>query len=177
LFVKIKMNLVEKINQNTELLFASFLGLSNEQLIQKPNNKTWSVIENTEHIFLVDVGVSKVLTTNHQPKEKGQNKTELYGDSRLETLLVNRSFKVTAPTFVSPQNRFSSAHDAEKSIRIIIDKIIWYIGNNDIASETITIKHAALGEMTKTDWVHFLIHHTYRHILQIEEAKKDLGFV
>jgi uncharacterized damage-inducible protein DinB len=168
------LTLIEKLKANTEKLLLSFSELDQNDLHYKTEPTSWTVMECIEHIFLVDVGVSKVLTTNAEGKKSSNTQKELFSDERLSSLLVNRSYKVPAPEFVSPKNRFSTADEAQKSIRIIIEKIEFHLKQNDIESETITIRHAALGEMTKTDWVHFLIHHTNRHILQIEEIKQKL---
>ena len=168
------MTLQEKLKLNTDTLLNSFKTLTNEQIQFKPADTVWSISEIIEHIFLVDVGVAKVLTL---PPEKGNtenNRTELFSDQKLNTLLVNRSFKVPAPDFVSPKGRFANADDAAKNINIIIDKIIHHLDTNKIEEETHTIKHQVLGEMTKTDWVHFLIHHTNRHLMQLEEVKKSI---
>ena len=38
-------------------------------------------------------------------------------------------------------------------------------------TDGVTEKHYYFGEMTKPDWVHFLLQHTDRHIAQLEELK------
>ncbi|MBL7884376.1 MAG: hypothetical protein JNL69_09930, partial [Bacteroidia bacterium] len=53
-------------------------------------------------------------------------------------------------------------------------KIISHIKLNAIENEKQTIQHPRLGEMTKLDWVHFLMAHTKRHVLQIEEIKQKV---
>ena len=58
-----------------------------------------------------------------------------------------------------------------KPYSTLIDKIVGHINSNTIEQETITLKHPILGEMTKVDWIHFMIAHTNRHLVQIEEVK------
>lgn len=169
------MTLIEKVNRNTTALFESISELNDEKANAKTDAKSWSVIECLEHIFLVDVGISKTLTMEAS-SEITNEKTELFGESKLNYLLVDKrdDFKVPAPDFVSPVGRFKTLSEAKKSIEIIIDKILAHIKTNAIENEKQTIKHPRLGEMTKLDWIHFLIAHTQRHIKQIEEIKKNV---
>ena len=172
------MNLQEKIQNNKEELLRSFSSLLKAELAFKPSEKNWSILECVEHIFLIKEAVLKVISTP-APIEKTENtKTELFGEQKLNMLLItNRAFKVPAPDFVCPQGRFSHSTDAVQHINIVIDKIIQHINTNAIEKETHTLKHPVLGPMTKTDWIHFMIAHTNRHILQMEELKKLPGFI
>lgn len=169
------MSLQEKIQNNTTELLKSFNALNQAELVFKPSEKAWSVLECVEHIFLISEAVLKVISTP-APVEKTENsKTELFGEEKLNMLLItNRAFKVPAPDFVSPKGRFADSKDATQSINITIEKIIQHINTNVIEQETQTLKHPVLGAMTKTDWIHFMIAHTNRHILQIEGLQKTI---
>lgn len=171
------MTLQEKIQANTLELFNSFKSLNETQLKFKPAENSWSVLECAEHINLIDEAVFKVLTTP-LPADKTENtKTELFSEEKLTMLLVtNRAFKVPAPDYVMPKGRFNSNTEAKQNVTATIDKIIDLITAHPITHETHTMKHPVLGQMTKTDWVHFLISHTSRHILQIEGIKQKSDF-
>lgn len=167
------MSLQEKIKANTLLLLASINDVSEQNATFKSSPDSWSILECLEHIFLVDVGVSKTLTVGSN-QEISNDKTELIGADKLNHILVNKrkEFKVPAPDFVSPSGRFKSLAEAKQSLEIILDKIQTHLKEQDVTKETQTVKHPRLGEMTKTDWIHFLIAHTSRHIEQMEEVKK-----
>jgi|ERR1019366_9112855 uncharacterized damage-inducible protein DinB len=166
------MILQEKIQDNTLVLFNSFNNLSQADVELKPSENVWSILEVLEHIFLINNAVLKVLTTL-PPAEKTENMlSELFGEQKINKLLViNRSFKVAAPDFSNPKGSFKTTTDAKQNINSINDKIVNHINTNKIEQETHTIKHPILGEMTKVDWIHFMVSHTNRHILQIEEVK------
>ena len=168
-----RTNLQEKIQANTQEFFYSFNTLSEASVGFKPSENVWSILECVEHIYLIAEAVSKVIATPPQTEKTENNQTELFGEQKLNKLLViNRSFKVPAPDWVAPKGRFANITEATQNITIIIDKIVNHIEVNTIEQETQTIKHPVLGVMTKVDWVHFMIAHTNRHILQIEEVKK-----
>ena len=166
------MTLQEKLKANTVSLFNSFTTLTPAQVEFKPSSTSWSVLECVEHIFLVDEAISKSISK--VATEKIENdKTELLGEGKINHVLVNkREQKVQSPAFAVPMGRFKTIEEAKQNINATIDKIIHHIDTNKIEEETLTIKHPRLGEMTKMDWIHFLIHHTNRHILQIEDVKK-----
>ncbi len=168
------MSLQEKIHANTLYLLKSFHTLSQEEVELKSSKDSWSILEILEHIFLINKAVLKVLATP-PPTEKTENTlNELVGEQKINKLLIiNRSFKVTAPDFSNPKSNFTTTTDASEKINSIIDKIVNHIDINKIEEETHTIKHPMLGEMTKVDWIHFMIAHTNRHILQIGEVKEQ----
>ena len=167
------MTLQEKLQANTSALFNSIDSIAQSQAQFKPSSTSWSILECVEHVFLVNVSVSKNITIL-APEKIENDKTELFGEGKLNHLLVNKrdAFKVIAPEFASPKGKFITIEDAKQNITSIINEITNYILTHPIEQETHSIKHFRLGEMTKVDWIHFLISHTNRHILQIEEVKK-----
>jgi uncharacterized damage-inducible protein DinB len=169
------MTLQEKIKANTVGLLNSLNGLTDAQANVKPESTVWSVLECLEHVFLVDVGISKALLVE-TTENNTNDKSELIGYDKLNHILVNKrkDFKVPAPDFVSPTGRFNTIEQGKQSVNIVIDKILLHLNQHDISTETHTIKHPRLGEMTKLDWIYFLITHTNRHIEQMEELKKLL---
>lgn len=172
-----KINLQEKTLNNTLLIVKSLNEQSKAQAEFKPSEKDWSILECAEHIFLVNKNVSKIIATP-PPTEKSENiKTELFSEQKLNILLVsNRAFKVAAPDYVIPNGHFMNVSDAVQNINSIIDKIIFFLNTNDIELEAQLIKHPLLDVMTKVDWIHFMLVHTNRHMLQIEELKANINF-
>lgn len=168
------MTLEEKLRANTINLFKSLDSLTQVQAEIKISPDSWSVLECAEHIFLVDKAVSRNISTP-APENKENDKAELFGEGKLNHLLVTkREFKVIAPEYATPTGRFKTIEEIKKNINAIIDQIIDHISTHNIEQETHTIKHPRLGEMTKVDWLHFLISHTNRHIMQIEEVKRSV---
>lgn len=166
------MDLSTKIEQNLQALYHSYTELKEEQLHYKSAEKVWSILECLEHIYLIDKAVLAVLTTTESKYKTENGQTELFGEEKIRKLLVQgRAFKVPAPDYVQPKGEFTSNALAKQSTDAVIESITQHIATNNIEQETYTFKHPILGPMTKTDWVHFMIAHTERHILQIEELK------
>lgn len=169
------MTLQEKVKANTIGLLNSFTPLTQTQIEFKPVENKWSILECVEHIFLIDTAISKIMNTP-APEKIENTKPELYGAEKLNHMLVAKrdEFKVPSPDPFIPKGIIKTTEDAATNINSITAKIIAHLDTNDISKELHTMKHTRLGEMTKVDWIHFLIAHTNRHIVQIEEAKKLL---
>jgi uncharacterized damage-inducible protein DinB len=168
------MNLQEKLKENTTVLINSFSTLNQAAIEFKPAENVWSVLECVEHIFLIDRAVAKGIATP-PPAEKAENtKTELFGEGKLNHLLVTKriEYKAVAPDFSIPKGRFKTSTEAIEAINNVMNETIDFLNRNDVTQDTHTTVHMRLGDMTKTDWIHFLIAHTNRHIVQIEETKK-----
>ncbi len=167
------MSLQKKVQENTSALIASFSGLNQTEAEFKPSENVWSVLECVEHIFLIDNAVVKIIGIPPPAETMENDKTELFSAEKLHHILVTKREmqKVPAPDSMVPKGILKTKLEAEQSINSVSSKISSLLDANDITKETHTIKHPRLGEMTKLDWVHFMIAHTNRHILQIEELK------
>lgn len=144
-----------------------------EELHYKASTDSWSILECVEHICLVNGNVSKILQT--PPPSSHENKlSEIHSEGKINHLLVTkRDTKRSAPSFVVPKGIFKTATEAKQVIENDTKRILATLETVDISKETHTVPHPALGEMTKTDWVHFLISHTKRHLFQIEDIKMN----
>ncbi|MEO6902067.1 MAG: DinB family protein [Bacteroidia bacterium] len=167
------MTLQNKIEINATHFLDSFLLLTEEQLHHKPSLNAWSILECAEHVYLANCSVSKIICTPSLPEKVENQSVELFGEGKLNHLLVNKRavLKIPAPDYVVPKGIFKTGHDLKKQFNDVINNIITQLDKTDLTKDTQTIKHFRLGEMTKTDWVNFMIAHTNRHLLQIEEIK------
>ncbi len=171
------MSLTDKIKANTAALHHSYNVLNDGQLHFKSAENCWSILECLEHIYLIDKAVLGALTASSNENMPGNEKTELFGEEKLNKLLVNgRAFKVPAPDYVKPKGQFTTLSEAAQHIDTITNKVIEYIASNPVEQETQTFKHPVLGQMTRTDWIHFLVSHTQRHIHQIEDLRANSNF-
>jgi uncharacterized damage-inducible protein DinB len=167
------MTLQNKVKINAKLFLDSFLLLKEEQLHIKPALTTWSILECAEHVHLVNCNVSKIISTPSILNTVQKQPTELFGEGKLNHLLVNKrtALKIPAPDFIVPKGIFKNIQEATQQYNLVINDIINQLDKTDITNDTQTITHFRLGEMTKTDWLYFMIAHTNRHLLQIDELK------
>ncbi|TND08987.1 MAG: hypothetical protein FD123_1841 [Bacteroidetes bacterium] len=126
----------------------------------------WTVLEQLEHIFIVEKGVRNALLA--PGKENAQEKTELYGDALLGKKMRGTG-KWMAPDMVKPKGRFTDLPTVKKAIIEQRAFIRQKLENNEIVFDSTTFPHPIIGEMTRADWFYFMVHHTERHMRQVEE--------
>ncbi len=161
----------EKIKVTIDKLIDQITPLDQQELEYKPSLGSWNILECVEHIHLVNAGIVTVLQ-KPAPESNENMVSELFGEGKLNHLLVTkREAKHVAPERVSPKGIFKDREEAEKAIHKDIHVILHLLNTKDFSQETFIIHHPRLGNMTKTDWLYFLIAHTERHIFQIEEIK------
>lgn len=140
--------------------------LDDHQLHFKPNGDRWSVLEIIEHIVYVDTGLSRLLTMNEGEPETQKQYVTTKG---FELVATNRKMKVSAPERLRPTGQFKSAEVALEQLMAVRQKITNGLNDGSIDFSVASRPHGVLGPMTKTDWVHFIVYHAKRHILQMEE--------
>jgi uncharacterized damage-inducible protein DinB len=165
---------LDNLQKSATLIDTLLDKVSEEQAAQKPNEKTWSMLECLEHIFIVEAGIIKTLRTENPPSADSTNTPEsVINRDMVSNLLQNRTTKIDAPDFTAPKGRFKSLEEAKMAFlnkRTELTTIIKTANLND----GFIAKHPRLGDMTKSDWVHFLIQHTDRHVEQLAEIKQQI---
>ena len=166
------MSLQEKIKATIDKLIAFIDQSPLEELLYKPSVESWNILECAEHIHLANAGIERILQTP-APETNENMLSELFGEGKLNHLLVTkRTVKQPAPDNVVPAGIFTTGEKAKRAIQKDIHAILHLLDTKDFSQETFIIHHFRLGNMTKTDWIYFLIAHTERHLFQIAEIKQ-----
>ncbi len=158
--------------ETAEKLLASIANLSETQANFKATENIWSVLECLEHIFIVEAGIIKTLRIEGQSNEGAES---VVNREKVEGFLQNRGFKIEAPDFTAPQGRFKSLDELKAAFLTKRQELNKLMTTTNLLDGVI-VKHPKLGDMTKYDWVHFLIQHTNRHIEQVIEIKSHANF-
>jgi uncharacterized damage-inducible protein DinB len=158
--------------ESAEKLLASIANLSENQVHFKAAENIWSVLECLEHIFVVEAGIIKTLRIESQSNEGAES---VVNRGKVEEFLQNRGFKIDAPDFTAPKGRFKSLEELKAAFLTKRQELNMLMTTTNLL-DGVLVKHPKLGDMTKTDWVHFLIQHTNRHIEQVVEIKSHANF-
>ena len=159
------------LDDNTQELLKIVMACSPEKLAyHKPN--TWSILQILEHITIADTIVFFLL---REPSEATSDSGEIYGNEKLKKIVVDfrTRKKVEAPVSLQPQGKFTEISAFEKTFLRGRNLLKHDLASGKIKVSNSTHKHPYLGEMTISDWLNFILHHTQRHMEQIKENLLD----
>jgi hypothetical protein len=160
---------LKRLDAHTHSTLRFVEGIPNDYLSIKFDNK-WGILEILEHIYLTE---KLVLFIVSRATENSSNEAELVGDKKLERVILGlRNKKIDAPDRLKPRGELKNIDEFKD----------WFLSNrtslkDGIVSGKIVIdnriqKHPVFGDMTITDWLNFILHHTQRHLEQINDIQK-----
>lgn len=167
---------IEEIKSTEQKLLTAIKGLSEEQSKFKISPVIWSVHECMEHIVITEVGIYRILCKQNSDGVPHAAQDEVLGKQKIASHLADRTHKLAAGDNVKPMGRFSNLNELRDKFKSNRMRIIDALQGGEIVFDTQIFKHPVLGELTKKDWLNFMIHHTERHREQIEEMKAKAGF-
>ena len=162
----------QDLHTNSDKLINLLASIDENKLIEKQGEQ-WSILDIAEHIYLSDKTFIRVIS---QTVEKHHDSEELKGSHKIQRLLVDmRERKATAPKFLEPKGQFFSDKDFESAFKQQRESLLEKLANGNISDFTAIIPHPFLGDLTITDWLYVILHHTSRHIEQIKDRLKEFN--
>jgi len=168
--------LVNELERTRDKFLKSVEGLSEAQWNFKAAPEKWSIAQCAEHIAaaesLIRGAVEGALT---KPLPTDQDAGAMVKDELIQTMVVDRSKKFSAPEPLVPSDRFGSpaaAVEAFSKERVATLKL----AQSDADFRAHAAQHPGFGMIDTYGWMLFLSGHTERHTLQIEEVKANPDF-
>jgi hypothetical protein len=171
-----KEKLVQDLKRTRDKFLKSVEGLSEAQWNYKAAPEKWSIAQCAEHIAAAESfirgAVEKSLST---PLAEGQDRGALVKDAMVQTMIVDRSKKFSAPEPLVPGGRFESTAATVDTFSKERDATLKLAqGDSDFRAHA--LQHPGFGMLDAYGWMLFLSGHTERHTLQIEEVKASADF-
>jgi hypothetical protein len=168
--------LVSELERTRDKFLKSVEGLSEAQWNFKAAPEKWSIAQCAEHIAaaesLIRGAVEGALI---KPLPADQDAGAMVKDELIQTMVVDRSKKFSAPEPLVPSDRFGSpaaAVEAFRKERVTTLKL----AQSDADLRAHAAQHPGFGMIDTYGWMLFLSGHTERHTLQIEEVKANPDF-
>lgn len=154
------------VNRNTgELL--DLVRNRDEQILNHHSFNSWSVLQVLEHLLITEKYVLNLLSA---PSDKRAPAKELKGEEKLERILVDlRGRKVKAPDMLEPLGDVTDVGLFSNEFLQCRNQLVQSLEDGSIAVDERIHAHPVLGDMTVSDWLHFLISHARRHMEQIRD--------
>ncbi len=164
-------NEISKEFKNTSTELTQLLSsLTQEQLNAVPFEHSWTAAQLGEHLRK-SYGVAELLygpvkATERDPAEKVK---------RIKDALLNFDNKMISPYFIVPEIKEYDKNTLINSLKESVNKIT--TAAQTLNPEEICTAFAlpGLGEMTRIEWLYFIIYHTQRHVHQLKNISQKLN--
>ncbi|WP_028979310.1 DinB family protein [Sporocytophaga myxococcoides] len=162
--------LIEELNNSTNMLTNQISLFKDNEFNVKPEPNQWSAGDVAEHIYILESFINKVLKGTCIPAERNPEEKVLV----VKNIFSNFDKKFNAPDPIAPSVNLKSIDrllDDIRASRLITQQIV---SANDLSLICKDFVHKGFGEMTRTEWVHFCIFHTDRHLHQMQKIKEKI---
>ncbi|WP_106498590.1 DinB family protein [Lentibacillus sp. Marseille-P4043] len=157
-------------DQARETILTEVNGISDENLNKKPDEKSWSIKQVLEHLFLMEGAIVKTIA------DQLENGEDVDTDQKPIEATVDRSKKVEAPDFADPSADYATLDEMKLKLEASHQGLIQLVEKADVDKlERKAFPHPVFGQMSLKQWIPFIGWHEKRHILQIQEVKEALG--
>jgi hypothetical protein len=168
-----KEKLVQHLERTRDKFLKSVEGLSEAQWNYKAAPEKWSIAQCAEHIAAAESfirgAVEGALT---KPLAADQVPSAIVKDDLIQTMIVDRSRKFTAPEPLVPGGRFGSPAAAVEAFRKERAATL-KLAQSDTDLRAHAAQYPGFGMIDTYGWMIFLSGHSERHTLQIEEVKAN----
>lgn len=163
------------LRDSHEHLLAVCGGLSEAQWQWRPAPSAWSVLDNLEHLAVVERGSGRMLIeglTHPEAADAPVREAAVLAtyDERIVTGLFGRDDKRDAPERVRPKGRFTTWADALANFTESRTKLTAFADAPTWPLSSRVAPHPAFGTIDGIQWMLFLGAHTERHVRQMAEV-------
>jgi DinB superfamily len=163
--------------QTRDTLLLDVKGLTATQLNFKADSTRWSVAQCIEHIALAET----FLTMTYQealktPADDAKRDSIKYTDQQIIHILTDRSRKFQAPEILRPGGTFGSFQASLDSFTARRNRNIEFIKTTQTDLRDHYNTSLGLGTIDDYQVILFMISHSKRHTLQLEEVKANPNF-
>ena len=162
---------LKKLDAHTYSTIRCIENIPADYFLIKFENK-WGILENLEHIYLTEKLVFFIVSRS---TENTSNQAEIVGDEKLERVILGlRKKRIDAPDRLKPKGELTTLNGFKELFVLNRNNLKEGIASGKIVIDNRIQKHPILGDMTITDWLNFILHHTQRHLEQIKDIQNEL---
>ena len=171
-----KIDVFEYLQETKVGLNKSVDGLSEEQMIFKPDDESWSVAQVIEHIVAVEGALKSMLEAKFEAGETPDLKADVkMTDDQVVALITDRTGKIKTQEQFQPSGKFSNADEAIEAFNDQRENIDDWLKGSDVDMRNY-VNDFPFGKIDAYQTVLFMAGHSARHTAQIEEVKSNPDF-
>jgi hypothetical protein len=164
-----KEKLLNDLDTSTRYFLEVISCFDIENFGYKPSDAEWSAAQITEHLLLLEAAAIKALSGETIPTNRATDEK-----MALIKWAMEDATKRQAPETVQPSNNGIDLQSAIENLKQQRDKLREAVSISDLTEACISIKHPALGTLTKWEWVYFTIYHMQRHLEQMKKLQRKV---
>lgn len=158
-------NIVSQFKEYTSQLMARIEKLSEKQLNLKPFEGSWSVAQVADHLYR-SYNLADGLKV---PGEKCTRDPEQFVPD-IHSDFLDFTVKYESPSMLLPAEGFIKKEKLLADLNERLAKMEEALSTTDL-EEICIVDHPGYGELTKYEWIDFMVCHTKRHLHQIEHIE------
>ncbi len=155
--------MIDELKSTTAELLKLVTAFSREQLNVVQVEGSWTAAQVAEHMnksyTVAEVLNGPVKQTDRNPAEKV---------NQIKEVLLNFELKMKSPEFILPENKQYDKTLLLDSLSTGIKKITAAAGTLNLEETCTALALPQPGELTRLEWISFIIYHTQRHNHQLK---------
>jgi hypothetical protein len=160
-----------------DTLLMDVKGLTPAQLNFKADTSRWSVAQCVEHIALAEAALTMAYQQAlNSPADPSKRDSIKYTDQQIIHFLTDRSRKFQAPEMLKPVGTFSSFQASLDSFVARRNRNIEFVKTTQADLRDHCSVFPGVGTVDDYQVILFMVSHSKRHTLQLEEVKASPGF-
>jgi len=156
--------ILESIKFTFEELIEVLGSFSSEEINKVPFPGSWTPGQVGDHLLksyrVTETLRGEVKETKRIPDEKVK---------QMEDIFLNFDTKMKSPDFIIPTNKVIDKDRLIESINSKKNELIQLTQLLDLSQTCTSFANPGFGELTRLEWLHFIVVHTKRHIHQLRK--------
>lgn len=162
-----KEDIIHDLDRSTATLQWALQQFDDRNFNEK-GSAQWSAGDTAEHIWLLESFINTILPFSHATGRQHDQKI-----AAIKSGMENTTRKFIAPEFIHPTSTIKTPGSMIQKIVEQRNQLKEIIRHSDL-SETTDSAHPSIGEMTRMEWIYFIIHHASRHVQQMQKLHAEI---
>lgn len=166
-----KNTLIMELESATGRLAEAFSGFPVNEFNKSVSIGSWSAGDIAEHLYIVESYINRTMTGAVRPSDRDPvQKAQLLGTTFQDFEKKFTAGKEIYPTEV-PKDRDEITQKLVNNRTTLLNTIKVH----DITESCLDFIHPKFGELTRAEWIYFIIYHGDRHLQQLENVRKFIA--
>ncbi len=165
-----KQELARELLENTVYLVATLSNVREADIDRKPSSLAWSPAEIAEHLVILEALAIRILQGRTKPVEDcgcDHDSDPAKKVEEIKSAFGDLEKKFTAAGPVAPLGMYKDKDILISKVRTNRQDLAEIVKTQDLTAVCVDFQHGIFGELTRLEWIYFIIYHTERHLRQI----------